>query len=82
MRIACHIAQGHMFALYYGFSHNVPIVLQFWSCYVSCSSEGTDAVRISLDQADMIHRFIDYYPDVFQFVDNADGEAGLQLVMW
>ena len=48
-------------------------MLQFWSCYVSCGTQYTDAVRVSLDQCDVIRRFVDKYPDVFQFVDTANG---------
>lgn len=33
-----------------------------------------DAVRVSLDQADMIKRFINQYPDTFKFASSAQGK--------
>ena len=50
---------------------------QFWSCYVVCDYQDTDAVRVSLDQCDVIRRFVEYYPDTFQWVDSADGKYAL-----
>jgi len=63
----------------WGFSHtDIPRIRegllggQFWSLYVSCTSQYTDAVRVSLDQADTIHRFIQKYHDTFAFVREAN----------
>ncbi|KAK3108499.1 hypothetical protein FSP39_009325 [Pinctada imbricata] len=46
---------------------------QFWACYVSCSSQYKDAVKLSLDQMDTIKKFVNKYPDVFKFVTTAQG---------
>ncbi|XP_064610834.1 dipeptidase 1-like [Liolophura sinensis] len=46
---------------------------QFWACYVPCSSQGKDAVRMSLDQLDIIKRFVRKYPDKFQWTTTAQG---------
>lgn len=46
---------------------------QFWSAYVSCKSQYKDAVRLSLDQVDVIRKFIHRYPDTFRFVTTAQG---------
>ncbi len=48
--------------------------LQFWSSYVECNTQYKDAVRVSLDQCDTIHRFIEKYADIFTFVDSAQGK--------
>ncbi|XP_013419535.1 dipeptidase 1 [Lingula anatina] len=46
---------------------------QFWACYGQCSSQYKDAVRYALEQMDVIMRFVNQYPDTFQFVTSADG---------
>lgn len=46
---------------------------QFWSCWVSCGSQYKDVVRMTLDQLDVIKKFIRRYPDVFKFVSTAQG---------
>ncbi|XP_052247141.1 dipeptidase 1-like isoform X1 [Dreissena polymorpha] len=45
---------------------------QFWSCWVPCDAQYRDAVRMTLEQLDVIKRFINYYPGTFQFVDTSD----------
>jgi len=39
---------------------------QFWSVFVPCSSQYKDAVRASLEQVDVIYRFVNQYSDQFQ----------------
>ncbi|XP_076809823.1 dipeptidase 1-like isoform X2 [Clavelina lepadiformis] len=46
---------------------------QFWSCFVVCGAQQKDAVRIGLEQIDVMKRFIKLYPDTFEFVTTADG---------
>ncbi|KAK7467737.1 hypothetical protein BaRGS_00037045, partial [Batillaria attramentaria] len=46
---------------------------QFWAAYVSCSSSYKDAVHLSLDQVDVIKKFVAKYPDHFQWVTTAQG---------
>uniref|UniRef100_A0A2C9JDT8 Dipeptidase n=1 Tax=Biomphalaria glabrata TaxID=6526 RepID=A0A2C9JDT8_BIOGL len=46
---------------------------QFWSAFMDCDAQYSDALRISMEQVDIIKRFIARYPDVFQFVTTAKG---------
>ncbi|XP_053373033.1 dipeptidase 1-like [Mercenaria mercenaria] len=46
---------------------------QFWSCWVDCGSQYKDVVRMTMDQLDVIKKFIRRYPDVFKFVSTAQG---------
>ncbi|KAK3594949.1 hypothetical protein CHS0354_009336 [Potamilus streckersoni] len=54
---------------------------QFWACYVDCISQYKDAVSRSLNQLDTIKRFINKYPDVFQFVTTAQGIVTLSGIL-
>jgi len=45
---------------------------QFWAAYVSCSSQGKDAVQQTLEQIDLIKRMVDAYDD-FEWTPTADG---------
>jgi membrane dipeptidase len=40
---------------------------QFWALYVGCGTQYKDAVRACLDQADVIRRFVDKYPEAFRW---------------
>src|SRR5262245_66595652 len=46
---------------------------QFWSAYVDAATrkDGT-AVRMTLEQIDVIHRFVRRYPDTFEMAYTAD----------
>lgn len=46
---------------------------QFWSAFVSCNTKQKDAVRATLDQIDVIHRFVKMNPKDFTFVTTAKG---------
>ncbi|XP_060571272.1 dipeptidase 1-like [Ruditapes philippinarum] len=46
---------------------------QFWACYVPCGSQYKDAIRLSLEQLDVIKKYVAKYPDTFQFVTTAQG---------
>ncbi|OWF41763.1 dipeptidase 1-like [Mizuhopecten yessoensis] len=46
---------------------------QFWSIFTSCESSGKDAVRMGLDQVDVVYKFVRRYSDVFELVRTADG---------
>ncbi|KAK3594954.1 hypothetical protein CHS0354_009342 [Potamilus streckersoni] len=48
---------------------------QFWAIYVECYTQYKDAVRQSLDQLDVIRKFVNKYPDVFRFVTTAQGQC-------
>jgi membrane dipeptidase len=43
---------------------------QFWAAYVPV--ERTDAVKKTLEQIDIVHRFIRDYPDTFEFAGSVD----------
>ncbi|XP_052252191.1 dipeptidase 1-like [Dreissena polymorpha] len=45
---------------------------QFWSCWVTCQAQYHDVVRQTLEQLDVIKKFITRYPETFQFVDKVD----------
>lgn len=45
---------------------------QFWAVFVSCASVEKDAVRLGLDQTDVIHKFVDKYDD-FKLATTAQG---------
>jgi membrane dipeptidase len=49
--------------------------MQFWALYVSCQTNYKDAVRASLDQIDVIKRFVTKYSDTFTFVTTAQGQV-------
>ena len=51
-----------------------PYLFQFWAVFVRCSIQYKDAVRQSLDQADVIKRFINKYPQTFKFVTTSQGK--------
>lgn len=44
---------------------------QFWAAYVSCDTQGKDAVQETLEQIDVIKRFVEAY-DVFEWTPTAD----------
>lgn len=44
---------------------------QFWSAYVPCGSQYLDAVQLTLEQIDVIKRFIDLNPQHLAFVGSA-----------
>jgi membrane dipeptidase len=39
---------------------------QFWSVYVPAASQGKNAVRLTLEQIDIVHRMVQRYPDTFE----------------
>lgn len=45
---------------------------QFWSAYVSCSSQYKDAIQLVLEQTDVIKRLVDDYPEDMAFCRTAD----------
>lgn len=45
---------------------------QFWAAFVRCDTLGKDAVRRTLEQIDVIHRYTEKYPETFTFVRSAD----------
>lgn len=46
---------------------------QFWAAYVDCITQYKNAVSMTLEQIDVIHRLVDRYPNDLKFVTTADG---------
>ncbi|XP_042877639.1 dipeptidase 1-like [Penaeus japonicus] len=46
---------------------------QFWSLFTPCRSQFKNAVTLVLEQADLVTRLVDRYPDDLQLVTTADG---------
>ncbi|CAF0784089.1 unnamed protein product [Brachionus calyciflorus] len=44
---------------------------QFWASYADCNSTGKDAVRLHLEQIDVIKRYIKKYNQVFQYATSS-----------
>jgi len=45
---------------------------QFWSAYMPCRTQLTDATRTFIDQIDVIKLFVQKYPQTFMFATSAD----------
>ncbi|XP_066933851.1 dipeptidase 1-like [Clytia hemisphaerica] len=45
---------------------------QFWAAYTSCKTQEKTSTRETMEQIDVIRRFVDQYPDVFQFAKTVD----------
>jgi membrane dipeptidase len=45
---------------------------QFWSVYVPSSTQGRDAVTVTLEQIDIVHRMLRKWPDTFELALTAD----------
>jgi membrane dipeptidase len=44
---------------------------QFWSVYVPSSTQGQGAVRMTLEQIDIVHRMAERYPETFEMARTA-----------
>lgn len=47
--------------------------LQLWVAYAPCGSQHKDAVQVTLEQIDLIKRFINQYPNHLKFVNDSTG---------
>lgn len=47
---------------------------QFWAAYASCESLAKDAVRIHLEQLDMMKRLINKFPNDLKYAENSKGK--------
>ncbi len=45
---------------------------QFWSVYVSATLPGSEAVQVTMEQIDVVHRLCATYPDTFELALTAD----------
>ena len=50
-------------------------ILQFWSAFMDCSTQGVDATRTFMDQIDVIKLLVKKYPDTFQFATSSSDIA-------
>lgn len=48
------------------------LTAEFWVAYVSCTSNYKDAVRHTMEQIDVIRRFVEQYPEHLQLATTAD----------
>ncbi|XP_002741634.1 dipeptidase 1-like [Saccoglossus kowalevskii] len=46
---------------------------QFWAAYVPCETQFQDSLRQTMDQIDVIKRFVKQYSETFQFVTTSQG---------
>ena len=53
--------------------------LQLWVAYAPCGSQHKDAVQVTLEQIDLIKRFINQYPNHLRFVNDSAGNHLLPL---
>lgn len=49
------------------------LAAQFWAAYVPCEIRGSEAVEHAFAQVDVIRRMVACWPEVFEFVESADG---------
>ena len=54
-----------------------PILFQLWVAYAPCGSQHKDAVQITLEQIDLIKRFIEQYSANLQFVTSSSSKPAL-----
>lgn len=53
--------------------HKGGVGAQFWSAYVEAEKyKGAEAVKVTLEQIDVIHQFVRKYPDTFEMASTAD----------
>ena len=45
--------------------------LQLWVAYAPCGSQHKDAVQVTLEQIDLIKRFVAQYPDHVRFANDS-----------
>lgn len=61
------------------FKNSILSIFQFWSVYVLCSAQNKDAVRLTLEQIDVVKRMCETYEE-FEMVTTADGKAASILM--
>ena len=60
--------------------HN--LLPQLWVAYAPCGSQHKDAVQITLEQIDLIKRFIEQYGDTLQYVTSSAGTVQYRTVQY
>ena len=62
---------------------NVPkIPFQLWVAYAPCGSQHKDAVQVTLEQIDLIKRFINQYPNHLKFVNDSTGKNTIENLIF
>ena len=63
------------FTNYYHPTHvimtNCDRLMQLWVAYAPCGSQHKDAVQVTLEQIDLIKRFVAQYPDHMRFANDS-----------
>ena len=71
------MSYNHIVIVYGGgvvqYCHCYRISLKFFSAYVSCRNQYKNAVRLFLEEIDVIQRLTEKYPDDLVFVTTAQG---------
>ena len=49
--------------------------LQFWVAYTPCQAQYLNSVQLTLEQIDLIKRFINKYSDFMQLVTRSEGKT-------
>jgi hypothetical protein len=55
------------------FIAKLTLVLQLWVAYAPCGSQHKDAIQITLEQIDLIKRFVEQYQDTLELVTSSEG---------
>ena len=50
---------------------NCDRLMQLWVAYAPCGSQHKDAVQVTLEQIDLIKRFVAQYPDHMRFANDS-----------
>ena len=50
-------------------------MFQFWSAYVPCEAQHLNAVQLTIEQLDLIHRLVEKYPEHLVLATSAQGEG-------
>jgi Membrane dipeptidase (Peptidase family M19) len=55
------------------------LFLQLWVAYAPCGSQHKDAIQITLEQIDLIKRFVEQYQDTLEFVTTSEGNGKIHM---
>jgi microsomal dipeptidase-like Zn-dependent dipeptidase len=69
----CHLSNFplHHAPKVLSFKNDQSFPFQLWVAYAPCGSQHKDAVQVTLEQIDLIKRFISQYPGYMQFVNDS-----------
>ena len=72
-QVGGQVSQCTFPSIYSLFSFTTLYFLQLWVAYAPCGSQHKDAVQVTLEQIDLIKRFINQYPNHLRFVNDSAG---------